>query len=238
MAADRFDHLFIAPGSYDASLRFYRETLGWRVVYEWGGGGEPRGAALSGGEVSLVIAEQHATEDHSWSHGFNGTRPTTHLSVDDLDRRYQQLAVSGTVVVAPLRRLQEQAVLRRHAQLDRVQGPEERERDSESPRELRRQAHHHPRQPRHLLPRRLLHRSPEVGLPDARGALDRRRWRERRGDHRGDQEMPRSEEHTSELQSRLHLVCRLLLEKKKKKEKVNQHYRHKVNLIRDSRPPY
>src|SRR2546422_7891265 len=30
--------------------------------------------------------------------------------------------------------------------------------------------------------------------------------------HRG---RPRSEEHTSELQSRLHLVCRLLLEKKK-----------------------
>src|SRR5687768_17791059 len=33
-----------------------------------------------------------------------------------------------------------------------------------------------------------------------------------RGRHVG-----RSEEHTSELQSRLHLVCRLLLEKKKKK---------------------
>src|SRR5205809_5470697 len=32
----------------------------------------------------------------------------------------------------------------------------------------------------------------------------------------------RSEEHTSELQSRLHLVCRLLLEKKKKnQEKYN-----------------
>src|SRR2546422_4978303 len=29
------------------------------------------------------------------------------------------------------------------------------------------------------------------------------------------QELARSEEHTSELQSRLHLVCRLLLEKKK-----------------------
>src|SRR2546422_2529358 len=28
--------------------------------------------------------------------------------------------------------------------------------------------------------------------------------------------VPRSEEHTSELQSRLHLVCRLLLEKKKR----------------------
>src|SRR2546422_7354653 len=33
----------------------------------------------------------------------------------------------------------------------------------------------------------------------------------------------RSEEHTSELQSRLHLVCRLLLEKKKKKNKQNNH---------------
>src|SRR2546422_7826824 len=32
----------------------------------------------------------------------------------------------------------------------------------------------------------------------------------------------RSEEHTSELQSRLHLVCRLLLEKKKK-NKENEH---------------
>src|SRR2546422_9692422 len=31
----------------------------------------------------------------------------------------------------------------------------------------------------------------------------------------------RSEEHTSELQSRLHLVCRLLLEKKKKKKTTN-----------------
>src|SRR5687768_18187084 len=44
-------------------------------------------------------------------------------------------------------------------------------------------------------------------------------------DERGDMQMHmadhrtgvRSEEHTSELQSRLHLVCRLLLEKKKKK---------------------
>src|SRR5690554_7014474 len=32
-------------------------------------------------------------------------------------------------------------------------------------------------------------------------------------------QMLRSEEHTSELQSRPHLVCRLLLEKKKKKTK-------------------
>src|SRR2546422_7733739 len=34
----------------------------------------------------------------------------------------------------------------------------------------------------------------------------------------------RSEEHTSELQSRLHLVCRLLLEKKKKKDTSTETY--------------
>src|SRR5205809_1273775 len=33
----------------------------------------------------------------------------------------------------------------------------------------------------------------------------------------------RSEEHTSELQSRLHLVCRLLLEKKKQKQQTTPH---------------
>src|SRR2546421_3287007 len=36
---------------------------------------------------------------------------------------------------------------------------------------------------------------------------------------------PRSEEHTSELQSRSDLVCRLLLEKKKKTNKRNTHRR-------------
>src|SRR2546429_1697440 len=40
----------------------------------------------------------------------------------------------------------------------------------------------------------------------------------------------RSEEHTSELQSRLHLVCRLLLEKKKK-HKI--HWRQ-IHIIRKS----
>src|SRR5258708_15015182 len=39
----------------------------------------------------------------------------------------------------------------------------------------------------------------------------------------------RSEEHTSELQSPDHLVCRLLLEKKKKKSNEQQHIRHTLN---------
>src|SRR2546422_6575765 len=39
----------------------------------------------------------------------------------------------------------------------------------------------------------------------------------------------RSEEHTSELQSRLHLVCRLLLEKKKKQKRA-QNAKRKLTL--------
>src|SRR5690349_23221299 len=54
---------------------------------------------------------------------------------------------------------------------------------------------------------------PHNGLPSTRARTLISRWR--------------SEEHTSELQSRRDLVCRLLLEKKKKKiknsDKINKH---------------
>src|SRR2546429_3227458 len=53
--------------------------------------------------------------------------------------------------------------------------------------------------------------------------------RHSRNPHQDQQPAPetRSEEHTSELQSRLHLVCRLLLEKKKKKH-TNHHIIHTI----------
>src|SRR5690554_7199795 len=41
----------------------------------------------------------------------------------------------------------------------------------------------------------------------------------------------RSEEHTSELQSRPHLVCRLLLEKKKKKQQNLQQHNYHTTMI-------
>src|SRR5688572_32706578 len=44
---------------------------------------------------------------------------------------------------------------------------------------------------------------------------------------RGLQVLHRSEEHTSELQSQSNLVCRLLLEKKKKKNKNRYSFNHK-----------
>src|SRR5260370_4059046 len=43
--------------------------------------------------------------------------------------------------------------------------------------------------------------------------------------------LTRSEEHTSELQSHLNLVCRLLLEKKKKKETKTPAAQHRLRII-------
>src|SRR2546421_9293833 len=54
------------------------------------------------------------------------------------------------------------------------------------------------------------HRAAAAGRP--RGRARAERWRR---DAHGQRSDPRSEEHTSELQSRSDLVCRLLLEKKK-----------------------
>src|SRR5687768_18090685 len=77
----------------------------------------------------------------------------------------------------------------------------------------------------------------ETSIPDRR-AVDRGQPDRRRTPREPFVEfLDRSEEHTSELQSRLHLVCRLLLEKKKKKKKkyiqnINnkkKHTKHSTN---------
>src|SRR3712207_7795604 len=81
-----------------------------------------------------------------------------------------------------------------------------------------------------LFPYTTLFRSPAHRGRRARrvgGALSRhaarraRPRRDRRGARPRRAARPRSEEHTSELQSRKYLVCRLLLEKKKKKNSSN-----------------
>src|SRR5207253_4663835 len=84
---------------------------------------------------------------------------------------------------------------------------------------------------------------------DSRGALSRAgHHADRRDRHRASRRSKRrvgrarrnrfgsrrSEEHTSELQSRGHLVCRLLLEKKKKKNKIDKIYeKNKIKLKTD-----
>src|SRR2546422_5867276 len=68
-----------------------------------------------------------------------------------------------------------------------------------------------------LFPYTTLFRSSVEARPDLDGeqAWARRRAHETEVLLAWRKVQPRSEEHTSELQSRLHLVCRLLLEKKK-----------------------
>src|SRR3989449_5458742 len=62
-------------------------------------------------------------------------------------------------------------------------------------------------------------------LPHPRGAEQRHRLAVVHVEAHAVQDhvVERSEEHTSELQSRLHLVCRLLLEKKKKNIRYKRH---------------
>ncbi len=104
MVTDRFDHVFIEPASFDASLVFYRDSLGWQVLFSWGGEGSPRGAGLqSAAGMSVVLAERHAAADRSKSHGINGTRPTVHLLVKDIQARYNEVAKSGTTLFPPER---------------------------------------------------------------------------------------------------------------------------------------
>src|SRR5699024_12646079 len=69
---------------------------------------------------------------------------------------------------------------------------------------------------------------PQTAAQEARDRRDPARARARRPDLRADQAVlqGRSEEHTSELQSRFDLVCRLLLEKKKTKKTTLHHARH------------
>src|SRR2546422_4515561 len=90
-----------------------------------------------------------------------------------------------------------------------------------------------------LFPYTTLFRSLGVHAGDARRIGHRPRQRfyaDSRVVHRPAHVLDRSEEHTSELQSRLHLVCRLLLEKKKThtlRVQSSLHTAPKANL-----PPY
>src|SRR5256885_12750412 len=85
-----------------------------------------------------------------------------------------------------------------------------------------------------LFPYTTLFRSHRAHLQGAAQLVDHQRRQRFAFDVLGDEqqrlarlrhllEQRRSEEHTSELQSPCNLVCRLLLEKKKKKEQLTKH---------------
>src|SRR5687768_18070107 len=84
-----------------------------------------------------------------------------------------------------------------------------------------------------LFPYTTLFRSGDDGQAVLTGTFDAStRFRASKDGHES-----RSEEHTSELQSRLHLVCRLLLEKKKKNTRKLRDSQDKPRTRTTTRPP-
>src|SRR6266478_7369135 len=74
-----------------------------------------------------------------------------------------------------------------------------------------------------LFPYTTLFRSPRSSPPN--------RWRRSSSTHGRARCCRRSEEHTSELQSQSNLVCRLLLETKKKDKKIYNSYIQKKKIL-------
>src|SRR2546429_6225451 len=85
-----------------------------------------------------------------------------------------------------------------------------------------------------LFPYTTLFRSRRLRRARRVAAAPERHARPRGGGARAKRARERSEEHTSELQSRLHLVCRLLLEKKKKTVHPLRHSHAPCGLTRTS----
>ena len=97
--SDRFHHLFITPRDFDASVKFYRDVLGWEVTETWGGQGMARGAVLSGGAVKVVIGEK--SPEASGDEGLGGERPNMHLDIHSVDKRFAKIPAGAHVVRAP-----------------------------------------------------------------------------------------------------------------------------------------
>ena len=96
---DRFHHLFICPEDFDASLKFYRDVLGWDVTETWGGNGEDRGAILSGGGTKVVIAQRSAVG--GGDAGLGKAQPNVHLDIHDVDARFRKLPPGTHVLKKP-----------------------------------------------------------------------------------------------------------------------------------------
>ena len=97
--SDRFHHLFITPDDYEASLAFYRDTLGWEVIETWGGSGAPRGAVLSGGAVKVVLGER--STEKPGDDGLSAGKPNMHLDIHNVDKRFAKIPKGDHIVRPP-----------------------------------------------------------------------------------------------------------------------------------------
>ncbi len=109
MIADRFDHLFISPRDYDASVAFYVEKLGWEVSETWQSEEGTRCCELSSSGVKLVLAERSTSSgrgaSHPWDANESGAgadgRLMLHLDIHNLQKRFDQVPRGEHVVRQP-----------------------------------------------------------------------------------------------------------------------------------------
>ena len=93
---DRFDRLFVTAKDFGKSLAFYRDTLGWAVVSQWGDGETGRGAVLSSGAIKVVLAERSRYPGEA-----SVPRSAIHLDIHDVDKRFAALPAGDHVVIPP-----------------------------------------------------------------------------------------------------------------------------------------
>jgi len=100
MISDRFDHLFISPRDFDASLVFYVEKLGWQIRESWTRDGL-RGCELSSSGVKLVLAERGNAVGNSWEGPAADGRLMLHLDIHNLQKRFDAVPRGEHVVRQP-----------------------------------------------------------------------------------------------------------------------------------------
>ncbi len=101
MIADRFDHLFIAPRDYDASLAFYTGKLGWEVSDSWAEEDGARRCELSSSGVRLVLAERGSNSSNPWEGTAADGRLMLHLDIHNLQKRFDAVPHGEHVVRQP-----------------------------------------------------------------------------------------------------------------------------------------
>ena len=93
--SDRFHHVSLAPADFDATVAFYRDTLGWSVSESWGGRGTPRGSILAGGGVKVVVVERDGASSG------DAVKPRLHLDIHNIDSRFQSIPQGAHIVTPP-----------------------------------------------------------------------------------------------------------------------------------------